>query len=121
MGPICYADTYSCRSRGFIIGIFAAVAVPTFIDFSDDANQSAVKNIAGSLASASSMNFSARTLNSNNGVAISDCQNAYGLLDSFPTGYAITVLNVVDGATATCTLTHTSSGETATFVIHGIN
>lgn len=42
-----------------ILGILAATAVPKFIDMSDAAKESSVKGLAGSLNSASSVNFAA--------------------------------------------------------------
>ncbi|WP_096087586.1 type II secretion system protein [Agaribacterium haliotis] len=40
-----------------ILGILAATAVPKFIDLSDEASQASVDNLAGSLESASSLNY----------------------------------------------------------------
>lgn len=45
-----------------IIGILAAVALPNFVSFSDRAELSAVKGLAGNLASAAAMNYGAYTL-----------------------------------------------------------
>ena len=40
-----------------ILGILAATAVPKFVDLSTEAGDAAAKGVAGSIASASSMNY----------------------------------------------------------------
>ncbi len=40
-----------------ILGILAAIALPKFVDVSDDARLAATKGVAGALASASSINY----------------------------------------------------------------
>lgn len=42
-----------------ILGILAAVAIPKFVDLSGDARTAATQGVAGSLASASAINYSA--------------------------------------------------------------
>jgi MSHA pilin protein MshA len=42
-----------------ILGILAAVAIPKFVDLKGDAAQAAVSGIAGSLSSASEVNYAA--------------------------------------------------------------
>ncbi len=42
-----------------ILGIIAAVAVPRFVDLSTAAREASVKGVAGSLASASALNYAA--------------------------------------------------------------
>ena len=59
--------TSSSAQRGFtmieliivivILGILAAIALPKFVDVSDDAKQSAVAGVAGAMASATSINY----------------------------------------------------------------
>jgi MSHA pilin protein MshA len=44
-----------------ILGILAAVALPRFIDFTGDASNAAAAGVAGGLASASSLNYAAKT------------------------------------------------------------
>jgi MSHA pilin protein MshA len=59
-----------------ILGILAATALPKFIDLSSDAEQAAVKGVAGAVSSAGGINYAARLANSGKGVAISDTTDA---------------------------------------------
>lgn len=105
-----------------VLGILAAVAIPIpkFIDLSSDARTAAVNSIAGSLASASAINYSARKENSTKGVSITNCTNvANALQGGLPSGYVITSATVAADATVTCTLTSPTS-VTATFLATGI-
>ena len=43
-----------------ILGILAAVALPRFVDLSDDAGLAAAQGVAASVSSASSINYAAR-------------------------------------------------------------
>lgn len=79
-----------------ILGILAATALPKFVDLSGEASQAAVDGVAGSISSASAINFSARKANAALGVAIDDttnvCTNAIvGTLmqGGMPTGYTV--------------------------------
>jgi MSHA pilin protein MshA len=107
-----------------ILGILAAVAIPSFIDLSTDAKNAAVQGVAGALAAANAVNYASRKENSSNGVAISNCTNvASALAGGLPASYAITSAAVASGASAACTLTYTpASGTTvtATFNANGI-
>lgn len=47
-----------------ILGILAATALPKFVDLSTDAKRAAVQGVAGGLASAASINYGARSINS---------------------------------------------------------
>lgn len=58
-----------------ILGILAATALPKFVDFSGDAEQAAVKGVAGSISSAGSINYGKFKAGSG-GVAISDTTDA---------------------------------------------
>jgi len=107
-----------------ILGILAATALPKFVDLSGDAKQASVKNIAGSLGSASAINKAARLVNpATHGVPIVKCADVINALDGGLSGYTITPASAIsDGDTATCTVTDdTDSGVTATFVAHGIS
>ena len=55
-----------------IIGILAAVAVPQFIDLSDEAETAAVESQASSLSSAFALNFAADRAGSDDAVEITD-------------------------------------------------
>ncbi len=105
-----------------LLGILAAVAVPKYIDLSTDAQIAATSAMAASLSSANSVNYAARTLNSSNGVAISNCTNVANALQTtiLPTGYSITSAAIAVNVTVLCTLNGPLS-TTAVFSGTGIN
>ena len=45
-----------------ILGVLAAVAVPKFVDMSNEAHTAAAKGVAGAISSGSAMNFAAKSL-----------------------------------------------------------
>lgn len=78
-----------------ILGILAATALPKFVDLSTDAKSAALKGVAGGLASAGSINYAARSINSAaaNTTAIASgtsCATAAGALleGGAPAGYS---------------------------------
>ena len=110
-----------------ILGILAAVAIPKYIDLKQDAAQAAVNGVAGSVGSAMSVNFAARSANSAKGSAVTNCSDGATVLQGgLPTAggvYAITAAAVAAGAAVSCTLTFTPTGGTAvtaTFTALGI-
>lgn len=95
-----------------ILGILAATALPKFIDFSSDAKDAGVAGVAGGLASASSINVSAKALkkpttpDTFSGAADDLCNSGSGanqlggmLQSGWPTGYT-----VAGSSTATCSV-----------------
>lgn len=58
-----------------ILGILAATALPKFVDFSGEAEQAAVKGVAGSISSAGAINYG-KVKAGGTGVAISDNADA---------------------------------------------
>lgn len=105
-----------------ILGVLAVAALPKFVDLKGDAQQAAVDGVAGALSSASSMNFSTRTVKSTNGVAVTNCTDVGPLMQggALPTGYTITAAAVANGASVTCTLTGPGP-KTSTFTALGIS
>lgn len=104
-----------------LIGVLAAVAIPKFVDLRGDARTAALQGVAGSLGSASAVNYAARKANATKGVAVDDCNDAGSLLQGgLPTGYTVADGAVAVDAVATCTITQTDGGATATFQINGI-
>ncbi len=105
-----------------ILGILAAVAIPKYIDLKADANQAAVKGVAGGLGGASAINFATRSMKATNGVAITNCTEvANALAGGLDADYTITPGLIGNGATATCTVTGPAPATTtATFIGHGI-
>lgn len=108
-----------------ILGILAATALPKFLDLRENATESAVAGMAGSLGSAMTVNYagcSATNHDTTGGNAakcqeVDDCSDGWSLIQGGqPSGYSITAatLSTTNGNTATCTLT--KDGETATFV-----
>ncbi len=110
-----------------ILGILAAVAIPKYIDLTQEAAQGAVNGVAGGLSSAMAVNYAARSANPAIGSPVDNCDDGGGLLQGgLPTtggAYVITAAFVGPGAALTCTLTFTPTGRppvTATFAALGI-
>ncbi|MDO8345733.1 MAG: type II secretion system protein [Cellvibrio sp.] len=107
-----------------ILGILAATALPRFVDLSDAAEEAALDGVAGSLASAMAMNYAnavatAAGLTVNTTAAsINTCADVEdALLGGIPDGYTVTGTFAATtlGAEAVCTVTQTSTTDTATF------
>lgn len=75
-----------------ILGILAAVAVPRYLDLTNEAEQAAVNGVAGSLASASAINYAASKAGSSTAVQVTVCTDVAGTLQGgLPsTDYVIT-------------------------------
>ena len=111
-----------------ILGILAAFAMPKYIDLKSDAATAAVNGVAGALNAAMAVNFAGRTANSTKGSAVADCNTPAvlhnGALPTQGGSYVITSAAISNGATASCTLTFTPTGgsaTTATFTGMGIS
>ena len=104
-----------------ILGILAAVAIPQFIDLKSDAQTAAVAGAGGALASASAINFAARTANTAKGVAVGSCAGVTAALQGgLPSGYGVTgAATIPNGSASVCSLT--ASFGTATFTGLGIS
>lgn len=68
-----------------IMGILAAVAIPKFVDLTDEANTAGLKSTTAALSSAASLNFAAAVakktgLSTDNFTAISKCSELTGLI-----------------------------------------
>ncbi len=108
-----------------MLGILAASAIPSMTDVSDSSRQAAVDGIAGTLGSASAVNFAARTVTPASGVVVAACDDVVGALDG---GLDAAQFTVVAGAgiaagdvdTACVVQDATDNTITATFVAHGI-
>lgn len=105
-----------------ILGVLAAVAIPKFVDLKGDAAQAATTGMAGSLASASAINYAARSANIANGNAVTDCGDVVNSLQGgLPSPYTVASAAVAAGSSITCTLNNNSSpSKTATFTAIGI-
>ena len=99
-----------------ILGILAAVALPKFVDLSGDAKIAAIKGVAGSLASANSINYAARSAGNAAGSAVvsgtTTCASfaAAKLEGGVPSGYAVT------GTAPTCSVDTTPTATSAVSV-----
>lgn len=96
-----------------ILGILAASAIPKFVDLGSDARQAAVDGIAGSLGSASAINYAVRSMNAANGTAIASCADVTKALEG-----TLDPAYTVGGTMPSCTVTN--SGVSGTFVGHAI-
>lgn len=105
-----------------ILGILAAVAIPRFINLQTEARTAARQGVAGSMASAMAVNYAGCVAGSTACVTVDNCDDTAAImLGGLPTGYTVAALpiGVARGDTATCTVTQTDGGLTATFM--GIN
>ena len=99
-----------------ILGILAAVAVPRFIDLSTEAGNAALEGVAGSLSSASAINYAAFKAGSPDYVQVNDCEDvADALQGGLPAGYTITPGAVAEDAAVECDLDSDDATITATF------
>lgn len=102
-----------------ILGILAAVALPKFIDLREEAGNAASAGVAGAVASATAINFSARLVNSSKGAGpIDGCtdDDIPTLLtgNSLPPGYSLV-------GTATCSVTDKEQGTPISCTVNGPN
>lgn len=109
-----------------ILGVLAATAVPRFIDLSDAAQDAAVKNIAGALTSAASLNH-ANNIAFDAGLAtttptrVTNCRGAAALLEGgldpqyFIVGGRGTTVDGggvgTEGGTSSCRIAFDSNGN----------
>lgn len=96
-----------------ILGILAATALPRFFNAAGDANLAAMRGVAGSIASATSINYGARQLSHTTTPPSLSSAAPYttlcgplsagaALLGGFPAGAAYTTTN--SGAAHTCSI-----------------
>jgi MSHA pilin protein MshA len=108
-----------------ILGILAATALPKFTDLSTDAKIAAAKGVAGALASAGAINYSARSLGASSTAYSSTmatsgvgCSTLTSIMQgsAFPSGYTIA------GTVPSCTVTDdTLAAASATATVAAIN
>jgi MSHA pilin protein MshA len=106
-----------------ILGILAAVALPKFIDLREEAGNAAAAGVAGAVASATAINFSARLANptkaGTNTVASCTDGNIPSLLTGggMPSGFSM-----ADGSgQTTCNATEQDQGLALSCVVDGPN
>lgn len=109
-----------------ILGILAAVALPKFVDLSNEASQAAVQGVAGAISSGSAANFAAKKVGNASAQPVSAanvCTSAIlgtVLQGGVPSGYAISGTGdcSTTADTASCTLTSPSNSKTATATVY---
>ena len=127
-----YSSIRAAKQAGFtlielvivivIIGILAAVAIPKFLNLTGDAETAALKGVAGSIASASSTNYAAKSGGLASGVTVTTCTLAATLLSGgvLPAGYTIdTTALPTTGTSGPCVLT-APNAQTFTFQAFGV-
>lgn len=111
-----------------ILGILAATALPKFLDLRGDANESALKGMAGSLGSAMTVNYAGcsaknNVVTTNVCVRVNNCTDGASLIQGgLPAGYTITSasLTTTNGATGDCTIEKTGVTTAAPITFVGI-
>ncbi len=141
-------DTYLRNQKGFtlielvmvivILGILAAVAIPRFIDLQGNAAQSAVDGVAGSLGSASAINYAGcaavdQVVTANKCIQVAKCSDvaaavtpavtlaAAGAAVAGQYNLAADTAAATNGLEASCTLQYSKGGVTYTkaYVVTG--
>ena len=112
-----------------ILGVLAAVALPKFVNVDDDAKQAAVNGVAGSLSSASAINYASRKAKGETAstvgpktVAVANCTAvAAALQGGLPTGYVITAAAITPADTTKTDCVVTANSKTANFTATSID
>lgn len=94
-----------------LIGILAAVAIPKFVDLKTDAATAATKGVAGALAAASAINYSANKVNATANPLVSTCVGVAALLVGgvMPVGFTIDTTTTFPA----CSVTNADGGLAA--------
>ena len=104
-----------------VLAILASTAIPSFVSDRSDVHKAAVEGIAGSLGSASAINYAVRTISKSNGIKVLNCEDVANALEgNLGSDYTIAPANIEPGSKTTCTVTH-RSGISAEFVAHGVS
>lgn len=106
-----------------ILGILAVSALPKFVDLGSEAKSAALAGVQGAMGAAMTVNYAgcaavANVVTTNKCVAVDNCDDTGSVLQGgLPTGYTVAAGAIAagNGTTATCTVTQTSGGATATF------
>lgn len=106
-----------------ILGILSAVALPKFIDLKSDASNASAAGVAGAIASATALNYSARLINpSKLGTsAVAGCASGAAIA-SLISGWNPSVFSITGtgtctaGSTTPCTVNSTDGGTAQTTV-----
>ena len=104
-----------------VLAILASSAIPSFVSDKTSSRQAAVDGVAGSLSSASAINFTVRSIRQTSGIPVSNCMDVVKALEgSLDDDYMINAAPVPVGKRVECRVVH-KKGEWATFVAQGIS
>lgn len=104
-----------------VLAIVASTAIPSLISDKISSRQAAVDGVAGSLSSASAINFTVRHIRNNKGVPIHNCKDVVNALEgTLSEEYIINAAPIPDGTRKECRVVH-RKGEWATFTAQGIS
>ena len=101
-----------------ILGILAATALPKFVDLSGEADEAALRGVAGAAGSAMSINYATCAVSPSKCVEVTQCSNVADLLQGgLPAGYTVTgTLPESVGSADECTVSKTGTAAKATFI-----
>lgn len=118
-----------------ILGVLAAVAVPKFVDLKGDAQDAAIKGVAGAAASAASINYAGCSVATaasqpTKCKIVNTCDSLKQVMSggAWPTGYSVAVTAPAselaaaaasNGVVRSCTLTLSGYGTPAFFDVIG--
>jgi MSHA pilin protein MshA len=98
-----------------ILGALAVVALPRFINLQDEANEAALKGVAGAAGSAMAVNLAGSLAGDDEAQNIDDCQDVGTLMGGgLPDNYNVLTnsLGSETGESADCTLEQDSNNDT---------
>lgn len=113
-----------------ILGILAAVALPKFLNLSNDAKQAAVSGVAASISSAAEINFAGRMTGGTNGsVAVADATacsiatiNKFMATPIDPSKFAVAALGgAAPGADGNCAAGANTNGLVVSCAVSDVN
>ena len=103
-----------------VLGALAVTALPKYVDLQTEADASALQGVIGAFGAGSAINYSACVAGNAACIAMADCGDTAGaVLGGLPGGYtldATELISATQGTTQNCTITQTSTANTATFV-----
>ncbi len=88
-----------------ILGILAATALPKFVDLSTDAEQAALKGVAGAISSGGTINFAERSLHASSGVPVTAVACTTGLYANMLDPSTSLAGYTAGGTAPSCTIT----------------
>lgn len=107
-----------------VIGIIAAILVPTYSDLTTESYEQTTQSIASSLTTASARNARFDRMGSSKKIVVDNCTNVPSAFPdgiSLPSGYTITSEVISADASVSCTLTAPDGNTEASFVGIGVD